>query len=119
MNEKKVFFKVKSALMMKDEYVVSRNPDGTFNPSEEFSNMIADSDDKFRSAVLTFIDDVIQNEWAVRFTPFTLEKYEVRVYCESVEDFNNIKKVIIQRLPNEKFQAFLFEGKVSDIGNLW
>jgi|GEM_PF-2428763 len=119
MDEKKVFFKVKSALMMKDEYVIERHKNASFTPSAKFNDMIIESDEKFRSAVLTFIDDVLTDEWAVRFTPFTDEKFDVRIFCNSDDDFKAIKKVILERLPNENFHSFIKEGSVSDIGNLW
>ncbi|HLD52095.1 MAG TPA: hypothetical protein VJA82_02215 [Sediminibacterium sp.] len=119
MNNEINFLKVKSALMMKDDYVISRNPDGSFNPSDEFSNMIADSDERFRSAILTFIDESILGEWAVRFTPFTIKNYDVRIFCENEFDFVKIQNIIQERLPFENFNSFLHVGTVSDIGKLW
>jgi len=103
MNNEINFLKVKSALMMKDDYVISRNPDGSFNPSD----------------ILTFIDESILGEWAVRFTPFTIKNYDVRIFCENEFDFVKIQNIIQERLPFENFNSFLHVGTVSDIGKLW
>lgn len=81
--------------------------------------MITESDERFREAVITFINDAIITEWAVRFTPFIKDRYDVRIYCDTAEDYETIMRIVKERLPNEKFHFFILEGNLTGIGNLW
>ena len=115
---KKGLIKVKSALMMKPEYVKVRHPDASFTPSSEFNEMIIDSDERFRSAVITFINDAVSNEWAVIFTPFVKDIFDARIYCE-IEDYDTIVNIIKERLSDVRFHQYYLEGTVNDIDNQW
>ncbi len=101
--------------MMKPKYIKHRNANGSFIPSDEFDDMIIDSDERFRAAVITFINDEIKNDWAVIFTPFVKDIYDVRIFCDTNEEYKTIVNIVKDRLRNETFNDFILEGNTNDI----
>lgn len=115
MGNKIGFIKIRSNLMMKPEYVKKRHPNASFTPSTEFSNMVWDSNERFREPIITFIDELIKNDWAIMFTPYTDTLYDAHIYCESEGDFEIIVGVIKDKLKDIKFNEYYMKGSVNKI----
>lgn len=111
--------KVQSAVMMKSEYIKERVSNGKFIPSQEMLDKLYDQTPEFREPIITFINDLVGDNWAVWFTPFTDEKFDVRIYCDSPDDYDKIVGVIREKLSHKEFQSFFRAGMVSDIDNQW
>lgn len=86
---KKGFIKVSSSVLMDGhpEYIVKRNEDATFEPSQGFLDKMYYQNEKFREPVITFIKDVVPYDWGVIFTPYTDEIFDVNIYCNTVEEY--------------------------------
>jgi hypothetical protein len=112
---RKNFLKVQSSIMMKEGYIIKRNADGTFWPTNEFRDNVTESDEKFREQIITFINDAVGDDWAVRFSPFTEDKFDVRIYADSIPIFHQIIQIIKERLHSTSFYDFMWQGPVSNI----
>jgi hypothetical protein len=99
---------------MKDNYVHIRNKDGTFQPTNEFKDKVEESDERIRSQIITFINDAVPDRWAIRFIPYTGEKYLIDVYADSLEDFEKIVWVTRERSPELIF-SFTWQGPIERI----
>ena len=116
--EENKFLKVKTAIMMQDKYVLSRNENATFVPSDEFRNMVNDKDEQYRSKIITFINEAIGLDWAVRFAPFTDEIHDVYIFCNNEYEYAIIRGIIIERITDTRL-IFQEIRSIEDVQNLW
>ncbi len=109
------FLHVKTSIFMKDKYVLSRNQNATFNPSDEFSKLLIEKDEKYREPIITFINDEVGVRWAIRVQAFTEQKDEVKIYCDDEISFIKIKSIVLQKIREANIREFISSGSIENI----
>lgn len=117
MEKKTNFIKVRTFVIIKEGDKISISDNGTFNGSDAFVEKVNNYSEKFRAAIITFINDVIGlHNWAVTFTPFSDDGsiYDVKIYSDNEDnDGVKIKNIIEERITDRELK-FSYGGTIND-----
>ncbi len=117
MTDKKNFIKVRVWLILKDGDKLTIMADGTFIPSNEFSERSYTYDEIFREPIMVLINESVGlHNWAVRFEQFAEDDsiYDVRIYADDeMVGGRKIKNIIEDKIPNKELK-FYYGGTIND-----
>ncbi|MBL7843841.1 MAG: hypothetical protein KF763_16140 [Cyclobacteriaceae bacterium] len=88
--------------------------DSSGNFAQDFRNSLYEQDENFRSKVIVPINESVGlHNWAIDFIEFPGDGFLADIFTDSQQNFNKIKSIIQDRIPDIKFE-FFFKGTVSD-----
>ena len=100
---------IRTFLALKDGDKISINDDASFNASDDFINRINVYDETFRAAVMTFINDAIGiRKWAITFSQDHADEgtFVAYIWADSPEEFNEIVRIILERITFKKIKHY-------------